>query len=200
MGMTGLFGGAFDPPHNGHVAFVRDARRRFPFDRFVIVVAANPGHKRVQLSPECRHELARLAFPDDEVVLDEHARTIDMLRAWSFSDPVFLIGADEFCDFPQWKDPDGVLELTRLGVGTRPGYPPGRIESVLSTLKRPERVAFFDIEPVPVASRDIRARAAAGEPLDELVPGPVADEIARLGLYRGGGYTGTSIGRRTGQH
>jgi len=198
--MTGLFGGAFDPPHNGHVAFVRDARRRFLFDRLVILVAASPGHKRVHLDPQRRLELARLAFSDDEVVLDDHARTIDMLRARRYPEPIFLIGADEFCDFPQWKDPDGVLELTRLGVGTRPGYPRGRIESVLGTLKRPDRVEFFDIEPVPVASRDIRARAAAGEPLDGLVPQPVADEIARLGLYRGGGYTETRIGRRTEEH
>jgi nicotinate-nucleotide adenylyltransferase len=198
--MTGLFGGAFDPPHNGHVAFVRDARLRFTIDRLVVLVVANPGHKRVHLSPECRLDLARLAFPDDEVVLDEHARTVDMLRARGFSNPMFLIGADEFCDFPQWKDPDRVLELTRLGVGTRPGYPHGQIESVLATLERPDRVEFFDIEPVPVASREIRARAALGEPLDGLVPMPVAAEIARLGLYRGRGYTETRIGRRTGEH
>ena len=178
MGMTGLFGGAFDPPHNGHVAFVRDARRHFAFDRLVILVAANPGHKRMHLSPECRLELARLAFPDDEIVLDEHARTVDLLRARRYPDPIFLIGADEFCDFPQWKDPDGVLEK----------------------LERPDRVEFFDIEPVAVASRDLRARAVAGDPLDALVPRPVANEIARLGLYRGGGYTASRIGRRTEEH
>jgi nicotinate-nucleotide adenylyltransferase len=198
--MTGLFGGAFDPPHNGHVAFVRDARRRFPFERLVVIVSANPGHKRVHLAPDCRLELARLAFPADEVVLDDHARTVDMLRARRYPDPLFLVGADEFCDFPQWKDPDGVLELTRLAVGTRPGYPRGRIESVLATLKRPDRVEFFDTEPVPVASREIRARAEAGEPLDGLVPPAIADEIARLGLYRGDGYTATEIGGRTEEH
>ena len=182
--MTGLFGGAFDPPHNGHVAFVRDARRAFPLDRLTIVVAASPGHKRVHLSPERRLELVAAAFPDDDVVLDEHARTVDLLRARPFEDPIFLIGADEFCDFPQWKEPDGVLELTRLGVGTRPGYPRGRVESVLAQLNRPDRVEFFEIEPVPVASREIRRRVAAGEPIDGLVPPAVADAIARLGLYR----------------
>jgi nicotinate-nucleotide adenylyltransferase len=183
VGMTGLFGGAFDPPHNGHVAFVRDARRRFPLERLVILVAAAPGHKEVQISPQHRLALARAAFPEDEVVLDDHARTVDLLRSRPFDEPIFLIGADEFCDFPQWKDPDGVLELTRLGVGTRPGYPRGRVESVLDRLKRPDRVEFFEIEPVPVASREIRARLATGEPVDGLVPPAVADEIARLGLY-----------------
>jgi nicotinate-nucleotide adenylyltransferase len=189
MGMTGIFGGAFDPPHNGHVAFVRDARRRFPLDRLVILVAAAPGHKSVYLPADVRLALARAAFPREDVELDEHARTVDMLRDRRFEDPLFLIGADEFCDFPKWKDPNGVLELARLAVGTRPGYPDGRIESVLAQLERPDRVEFFEIEPVPAASRDIRARLARAEPVDALVPPAVAAELARLGLYGRGDYT-----------
>jgi nicotinate-nucleotide adenylyltransferase len=189
--MTGIFGGAFDPPHNGHVAFVRDARRRFPLDRLVILVSAAPGHKAVHLAPAVRLALARAAFPGEEVELDEHARTVDMLHDRHFDDPLFLMGADEFCDFPRWKDPNGVLELAHLGVGTRPGYPPGRIETVLSQLDRPERVEFFEIEPVPAASRELRARIARWEPVDGLVPDAVAAELARLGLYRPGGYTET---------
>ena len=51
-----------------------------------------------------------------------------------------------------------MLELTRLGVATRPGYPEGRIQSVLDRLDHPERVEFFEIEPHPVASRDLRER------------------------------------------
>jgi nicotinic acid mononucleotide adenylyltransferase len=55
---------------------------------------------------------------------------------------------------------------------------------VLAQLDRPERVLFFDIEPNPAASRDVRARAAAGEPLDGLVPEAVAQLVAERGLYR----------------
>src|SRR5204863_8015905 len=77
----GLFGGAFDPPHAGHVALVRAAKQALGLDRVVIIVAADPGHKRVDTPAGVRLELARAAFPDDEVVLDDHARTIDMLRA-----------------------------------------------------------------------------------------------------------------------
>jgi nicotinate-nucleotide adenylyltransferase len=187
--VTGLFGGAFDPPHNGHVAFVRAAESTFPLERLLILVSANPGHKPVYLDPRVRLALARAAFPASEVELDEHSRTVDTLRARRLDNPIFLIGADEFCDFVAWKDPDGVLELTRLGVGTRPGYPRGRIENVLAQLRRPEQVDFFEIEPVPVSSRELRARLERGEPVDELVPAAVADEIRRLGLYRSRGYT-----------
>ena len=55
---------------------------------------------------------------------------------------------------------------------------------MLAKLARPERVLFFEIEPNPAASSDIRARIAAGEPLDALVPPAVAKLVAERGLYR----------------
>ena len=182
--MIGLLGGAFDPPHEGHVAVARAAVARFDLDPLVVVVAARPGHKDVALDAETRLELARAAFPEHEVVLDAHERTVDLLRTGRWREPLFLVGADEFCDFLQWKEPDAVLDLARLGVATRPGYPRERLDSVLERLRRPDRVEFFEVEPVPVASRDLRERAARGEPLDGLVPPAVAELIAARGLYR----------------
>jgi nicotinate-nucleotide adenylyltransferase len=175
--VIGLLGGAFDPPHDGHVELADAAERTLDLEQVVIVVVAAPGHKDVHAPAETRLSLARLAFPGREVLLDHHARTVDMLREGPWDDPVFLIGADEYLDFPQWKEPDTVLGLAQLGVATRPGFelpspPPGR-------------VLFFEIEPVPVSSRDIRARLARGEPIDGLVPPAVAAAIGRLGLYRG---------------
>jgi nicotinate-nucleotide adenylyltransferase len=188
--VTGLLGGAFDPPHNGHVAVAAAAKEQFGFEEFVVLVSAKPGHKGVVLDAPTRFELVRVAFPDDEVELDEHARTIDTLRDGRWCDPLFVIGADEFCDFPTWKDPAGVLELARLGVATRPGYPRDRLDGVLARLDRPERVLFFEIEPVPIASRDVRDRIARGEPIDGLVPPRVAELIRERGLYRS--YTATA--------
>jgi len=185
--MTGLYGGVFDPPHNGHMALAEAALDHFPLERLLVLVAVAPGHKRADLDFETRFELARLAFaglPQTEVVRDEHAHTIDMLRAESFDDPVFLVGADQFTDFLTWKEPNAVLELTRLGVATRPGYPSERLEQVLAELERPERVEFFEIPPVDVSSRDLRRRLSAGEPIEGMVPTAVAREIEVAGLYR----------------
>ena len=182
--MTGLLGGAFDPPHVGHVALADGAERLLGLTRVVAVVAADPGHKHVHCPAETRLALARAAFPGREVELDHHARTVDMLREGSWDDPVFLIGADEFVDFPRWKEPEAVLDLARLGVASRPGYPRERLDEVLAGLSQPERVLFFDIEPLPVSSREIRERVARGEPIDGLVPPAVAAEIVSRGLYR----------------
>jgi nicotinate-nucleotide adenylyltransferase len=186
--VTGLLGGTFNPPHNGHVALARAAKEQFTFDEFVVLVAVRPGHKRVELDVDTRIELVRAAFPDDVVERDEHERTVDTLRDGRWDDPVFLIGADEFCDFLTWKDPEGVLERARVAVATRPGYPRERLDKVLTKLSQSERVLFFEIEPLPISSRDIRERVARGEDVSGFVPSAVARLISERGLYRG--YTG----------
>lgn len=180
--MTGLYGGAFDPPHLGHVAVADAAKRHFDLPRLIVLVAERPGHKEVQLQADARLELARAAFPHDDVRLDPYPRTVDMLRGENFDDPVFIVGADEFCDFLSWKEPDAVLELARLGVATRPGYPRGRLQTVLDSLAAPTRVELFDVEPNAAASREIREAAAAGETLDS-VPAAVAALIREKRLY-----------------
>ena len=181
--MTALYGGAFDPPHVGHVEVARAAKEHFDLLRLTVLVSERPGHKDVFLPAAARLELARAAFPDDDVRLDPYARTIDLLRAESFDDPLFVVGADEFCDFLTWKEPDEVVARARIGVATRPGFPRERLDGVLRGLRRPERVLFFDIEPNPAASRDIRALAAAGRPLDGLVPPVVARLIEERRFY-----------------
>lgn len=182
--MTGLYGGAFDPPHNGHVALAAAARKRFGLDRLVVLVSARPGHKRVETDPGLRLRLARAAFPDAEVELDPTARTVELLRGGRFDGALFLVGADEFCGFLSWVEPDAVLDHVRLAVATRPGFPRERLDPVLERLRRPERVEFFAVEPWPVSSTELRARAAAGEALDAWVPPPVARLVRDLQPYR----------------
>ena len=185
--MRGLYGGAFDPPHRGHVELARRGKEVFGIPRLLVLVAAAPGHKRVTTPPEVRLELARAAFPDEEVVLDDHARTIDLLRDHpEWEDAVFLIGADEFCDFLSWKEPDEVLARVRLGVATRPGFERERLEEVLGRLAAPGRVVIFDMEPTPVASRELRTAF-----VEDDVPSAVAEIIRRERLYEDRpGYTG----------
>jgi nicotinate-nucleotide adenylyltransferase len=183
--MVGLFGGSFDPPHRGHVELARRAKEELGLERLVILVAADPAHKHVETPAEVRFRLARAAFPDDDVVLDEHGRTVDTLEAHpEWADPVFLIGADQFRDFLSWKEPNRVLKLARIAVATRPGFPRDGLEQVLEQLDAPGRVSFFEMEPTPVASRELRGRLAAGVAAGDDVPPAVADLIGAESLYQ----------------
>ncbi len=179
MGVTVLYGGAFDPPHAGHVAVADAARAHFGVEQIVILVSERPGHRETHASAADRLALARAAFPRDEVRLDPYPRTVELLRAEQFDDPVFVVGADQFAAFLAWAEPDAVLDLARLAVATRPGFPQSELEAVLLHLARPERVVFLEIEPNPAASTAIRAGSSP-----EDVPPAVAELIAERGLYR----------------
>ena len=182
----GILGGAFDPPHMGHVALARAALDRIPLGRLLVLVVANPGHKDTVSPATTRLELARLAFadvPGSEVELDEHPRTVDFLEERRPEDAVLVIGADELVDFHRWKRPERVLELARLAVATRPGVPDELLREARARLSSPDRVLFFELRPIAVSSTEVRERVARGEPVDGLVPPAVAQAVERLGLY-----------------
>jgi nicotinate-nucleotide adenylyltransferase len=185
---TGILGGAFDPPHRGHVELARAARAHYGFDRLLVLVVADPGHKQTVASAEARLELAGVAFrgvPGVEVELDRHSRTVDFLEERQPENAVFLVGSDELAAFTSWKQPARVLELVSLGVAMRPGVPEDELLELSARLPAPDRISFFAMQPIPVSSREIRERIRIGEPIDDLVPPAVAEAISRLGLYRG---------------
>jgi nicotinate-nucleotide adenylyltransferase len=179
---TGILGGIFDPPHNGHLALARAALGRLPIDRLIVLVAADPGHRETVADADSRLRLAEAAFADlpAEVGLDEHAFTVDAVRGGRFGDALFVVGADEGAAFPTWKEPDEVLRWVRLAVGTRSGYPPPDLE------RYGDRVLSFELDSPGVSSSDVRARLSRGEPVTGLIPEAVVREIEERGLY---GYT-----------
>jgi nicotinate-nucleotide adenylyltransferase len=179
--VIGLLGGTFDPPHNGHVALAEAALRELDLDELVVLFAADPGHRAVPTDAETRLRLTEAAFaglPGTRVERDEHAFTVDAVRGGRFGDAVFVVGADEGAAFPTWKDPDEVLRWVRIAVGTRSGYPPPDLE------RYGDRVVSFELDSPPISANEIRARVARGEPIDDLVPAPVAQLVRELGLYR----------------
>jgi nicotinate-nucleotide adenylyltransferase len=200
----GLLGGAFDPPHVGHVALGRAAIEHFGLPRLLVLVVADPGHKNATTSSDVRLELTRLAFedvPQAEVTSDRHGRTVDSLEEMRPKDAIFILGGDEFADFPDWKEPARILELVQLGVALRPGVPDARVQAALARSPAPRRVSFFEMTPVPVSSSDVRERVARGESIGELLPLRVADAIDRLGLYSGdSGYTRTNPSQGQSSH
>jgi nicotinate-nucleotide adenylyltransferase len=178
---TGILGGSFDPPHNGHVALACAALGRLPIERLVVLVAADPGHRRVIAPAQDRLRLAQAAFESlpAEVVLDDNAFTVDAVRGGRFGDALFIVGADEGVAFPTWKEPDEVLRWVRLAVGTRSGIPPPDLS------RYGDRVVSFELDSPSVSSTEVRERAIRDDPLAGIVPPAVEAAIRETGLYRG---------------
>ena len=171
---TAILGGVFDPPHLGHVALAEGACDQLGADRLLVLVAERPGHKGVVSDAETRRRLAELALGRfGDVRLDDHPYTVDFLRAAGLGRPYFVLGGDEWESFATWKEPEEVRRLARIAVGARPGFDPPEGD-----------VEVLRIDQRPISSNEVRARVAAGEPIDDLVPPEVASEIEHLGLYR----------------
>ena len=179
--MIGILGGTFDPPHRGHLALAEGALRGLGIDELVITVVASPGHRSCTEDAETRLRLVRAAFdrmPRTRIVREDHAYTVDALEAGDYGEALFIVGADEGADFPFWKDPERILELVRLAVGTRSGYPPPDLA------RYGDRVVSFRLPSPPISSTAVRAGLDAGEPAEDLVPPRVAELIRRESLYR----------------
>jgi nicotinate-nucleotide adenylyltransferase len=191
---TGLLGGTFDPPHTGHVALARAALDELELERLLVMVAGQPPHKGVRTDAEIRYRLASAGFeelpgvelPRDELDRTGPSYTVDTVRELErgFGDIVVVVGGDMFASFPTWREPDGILEHARVAVAARSGTSPEDFDQVLRRLERPDRVVFFEMPPVDISASEVRRRVSAGEEYEHLVPPPVAQLIAELGLYR----------------
>jgi nicotinate-nucleotide adenylyltransferase len=155
--------------------------KELPVDRLVVLVAADPGHRKVVAAADDRLRLAQAAFEGlpAELVLDDNAFTVDAVRDGRFGEALFIVGADEGAAFPTWKDPEEVLRWVRLAVGTRSGFPPPDLS------RYGDRVVSFELDSPPVSASEVRERASRGESLDGLVPPAVEAAIRETGLYRG---------------
>jgi nicotinate-nucleotide adenylyltransferase len=194
----GILGGTFNPPHVAHLVCARAALDQLGLDRVALVPVAAPPHKPLpdDPGPEVRLELCRRAAAGDErlEVCDIEVRrggpsyTVDTLEEIHARRPedelTFIAGGDMAASLPEWREPERVLELARFAVAEREGAERKEIERRTAGLSGRERIVFFDMPRLDVSSSEVRARVAAGRPIDELVPPAVAAYIDERGLYR----------------
>jgi nicotinate-nucleotide adenylyltransferase len=195
----GIFGGAFNPPHIGHLVLAQEAHGALGLDRVVFVPVGTAPHREVELDPgpEARLEMCELAiageprFEASRIELDRPgpSYTADTLRTMREQSPghelVLLLGADQATALPDWHEPEEVLRNALLGVAERAGQDASRegVERALAGLAGGERVEFFDMPRIDVSASMVRRRAGEGRPLRFLVPDAVAGYIAEHGLY-----------------
>jgi len=195
----GVFGGAFDPPHNAHVALARAALAQCGLEVLHVIPTGHAWHKARALSaPEHRLAMARLAFGNIERVMVDARElqrpgptfTIDTLKALQAENPgcqlYLFIGADQFASFGQWHQWREILEIAIICIADR-------TESALTQTQfdiyAPHNHRFFILKLplMPVSATHIRQMMAPGaataEEARKLVPDAVARYISHYQLY-----------------
>ena len=207
----GVLGGTFDPVHYGHLDAAAAARTALGLDDILFMPSHDPPHRPVDPRATTFQRFALVALAIDGMpgyrVSDEELRrqgssyTSDTLRTlhaagWSPSHIFFILGADAFAEIADWHEFPAVLDAANFAVIARPGAPIegalARTPALRSRVRSPApdvlagpATSVFLVEAATrdVSSTDIRARLAARQSIDDLVPLSVARHIAANHLY-----------------
>ena len=193
-----MLGGTFDPIHNGHLELARGFARRLLLDQVILMPTAIPPHK-VKTSmapPDKRLHMCRLAVQDDplftvsdwEIARGGASFTVDTLQALTAAQPQaewFLItGADMFLTLGSWWRFADIARMATLCAAPRDAQNAAQLRAYAAELEQQgARCVVADLPLMPVSSTALRKALAAGEDTSRWLPVPVADYIAREGLY-----------------
>jgi nicotinate-nucleotide adenylyltransferase len=198
----GIFGGTFDPIHQGHLIIAEHCREQARLDEVWFMPSARPPHKaRPDLTPfDKRSDMIQLAIAGNSqfrVCEIEKERagpsyTADTLAELRGQRPEvdwhLILGSDCLPDLAGWHEPLRVIAHAKLVVVARPGWPVWTAEQLRKSLRlREDQALELQVVSVPlieIASRDLRRRVAEGRSVRYMVPAAVAAYIADKGLYK----------------
>ncbi|MFZ3230163.1 MAG: nicotinate (nicotinamide) nucleotide adenylyltransferase [Pseudobdellovibrio sp.] len=210
----GIFGGSFNPPHNGHVNSLTEVQKKMGFD-LIHIIPNNQNPLKIPTdgpSIEHRLEMSRQAFSsygqaffvdDCELKRGGKSYTIDtineLLKKYKSSELYLIIGADNFETFSEWKDYKKILELVNVVVTTRPGFQipenekewpdyltPFVADSDFGTLELTtgRSVEFITLSDLDISSSELRKKLRLGRPTEKYLPLAVESFIKGNNLYR----------------
>ena len=211
--MIGLFGGTFDPIHNGHLHAANQARRLLDLDEIRLILSARPPHRtppgatveqRWAMLTRATRGRRGLRADDSEIRRSSRASfTVDTLTQLrqeygSAQSMVWCLGWDAFLELETWKDWQQLIELAHLAVFRRPGAA-GRSSRKLSSMinrhgvARPQELSaeasgglvILEADMLEVSATDIRSKLAQNQDAAGLLPAPVWSYIRQHQLYKG---------------
>lgn len=186
----GLFGGTFNPVHNGHIKLARAAKRQLNLDRVFFIPSYMPPHKDAKdiVSPFHRINMLKLVtegiygfeISDYEISQNKVSYSINTIRyfkerGFAKSEIFFLIGQDAFNDLRSWKEAGKLFELCSFAVCNRPG---SNLENFDVNFSK------ISIDGVNISSTDIRRRIRAGKSIRGMVSPKVRGYITANNLYK----------------
>ncbi len=187
---TGIYGGSFNPIHEGHVCLAKALVEGGLVDEMWLLVSPQNPFKanadlfddniRLRLAALAASEVSGVEVCDREFSLPRPSYMYSTLQALSEEHPdrefVLVIGADNWERFPDWYHSKDILATYRIIVYPRPGYKLGRL---------PQGVTLADTPLFDISSTEIRRRIAT-EPYyaGEGLPAVVWQEIKEKGYYR----------------
>ena len=211
--IIGVFGGTFDPVHNGHVLTISELLEKLPFEKILVIPNFQPPHKESsQVSYKHRYEMARIAFKDiPKTMVDsrEYLRespsyaiqTVqEVLSEEEKARVVMIVGSDSFVDIDSWYKWKELINLVDFVIMKRPDMPLSKNKKAkdLVSVRRFKKDLFensklniFEIEVTPfkISSSSIREKITEGKKIDHLVNTLVEEYIKEHGLYGAESFT-----------
>ena len=203
--MIGILGGTFDPVHYGHLRTALEVKQALGLAEVRFIPLHHPPHREPpEGSPQQRLAMVQAAtagepgFLVDERELrrDGHSYTVDTLlslrRELGDLPLCLLMGSDAFGDFPDWHQPERILELAHLLIMQRPGeQPPEHYAEQVVGSADPMRsgpgglILFQAVTQLEISATAIRNMLHLGQSPRYLLPDPVLRIIRQQGLYSG---------------
>lgn len=194
-----IFGGTFDPIHNGHLHIAYEALYKFNLEKVIFVPSGNPPHKLNEniTDANLRYTMVKKAIKqensfclsDYEIKNHNLSYTYKTLKYFNslekHTEWYFITGVDCLMDIESWKNYEQILKLCNFVVFNRPGYSVKDIESKKNKLenKYNSNIILLDIPLLDISSTNIRKSIKMGRNVSYLLPYDVYNMIKRLKLY-----------------
>jgi nicotinate-nucleotide adenylyltransferase len=191
---VGLFGGTFDPVHNGHIQAANSAHRILQLDKVIMIPAGDPYLKRTKLvaSPKERYHMVSLAIQkipflevsDIEIFRSGPSYTLDTVRELKRNghEVIVLLGADSIIEMDKWEDPDSLHSECEVVGLTRPGFQIDKSKPYQSR-QRKYSLRTIEVNSPAISSTKVRNLVQNGQDVTGLVPQGVNEYIQKEKLY-----------------